>query len=317
VQASRACGAGRQGSRAARGYNARAPQEVLGWASRVRGDGRAGISNTVPRSDQEKPRVMRLMVILAVPAALLHSLPARAQGGPPFFTTDPGTPGNGHWELNVGAMATRASATAYELPELDVNYGLGERIQLSAQIPYVVQNGAGTAQQQGWGNALLGAKWRFLDQGEDGWQAATFPQLETSGSALARRNGFAVEGPRLLLPLELARHLGPLDVNFEAGHYLPRNGPHETFVGVAVGGVLLSRLEIGGELYADKASGEPPDETLLDAGFRYHLQPAFILMGMAGRSISGGAGPHTQFTAYLGLQILLSDYGRRLRQASD
>ena len=54
---------------------------------------------------------MRLMVILAVLAALLHALPARAQGGPPFLTTDPGTPGNGNWEINVGAAATRAART--------------------------------------------------------------------------------------------------------------------------------------------------------------------------------------------------------------
>jgi hypothetical protein len=256
---------------------------------------------------------MRLMVILAVLAALLLALPAHAQGGPPFLTTDPGTPGNGNWEINVGAAATRAADSAYQLPQLDVNYGIGERLQLSAEVPYVLQSASGTTpQQQGWGNALLGVKWRFLDQGEEGWQLATFPQLETSGSALARRNGFAVAGPRLLLPLEVARRLGPLEVNLEAGHYLPRSGPHETFVGLVVGAAVTPRLEIGAELYADKASGEPPDETLLDAGFRYHLRPAFILMGMAGRSISGGGGPHTQFTGYLGVQILLSDYGRQL-----
>jgi hypothetical protein len=260
--------------------------------------------------------VTRLMVILAALATLLHPLPARAQGGPPFLTTDPGTPGNGNWEINVGATAARAADTSYQLPQLDVNYGLGDRLQLSAEVPYVVQTDSGTPQQQGWGNALLGAKWRFLDQGEDGWQLAMFPQLETSGSALARRNGFAVDGPRLLLPLEVARRLGPLAVNLEAGHYLPRSGPHETFVGLVVGGAVTPRLEIGGELYADKASGEPPNDTLLDAGVRYHLRPAFILMGMVGRSISGGAGAHTQFTGYLGVQILLSDYGRRLWQAT-
>ena len=63
----------------------------------------------------------RLMVILAVLAALLQTLPAKAQGGPPFLTTDPGTPGNGNWEINVGAAATWADDTSYQLPQLDVN----------------------------------------------------------------------------------------------------------------------------------------------------------------------------------------------------
>jgi len=259
---------------------------------------------------------MRLMAILAVLAALLHTPPARAQGGPPFFTTDPGTPGNGNWELNVGTMATRtAGTTAYQLPLLDVNYGLGDRIQLSAQVPYVLQTSSGAPQQEGWGNALVGAKWRFIDQG--GWELATFPQVQTAGSALAQRNGIAIDGPRLLLPLEVATRVGALDVNLEAGYYLPDKGPHERFVGLAVGSAVTARLEIDGEIYADKASGQPPNDTILDAGFRYHLQPAFILLGMAGRSVSGGAGPHTQFTGYLGVQILLSDYGRRLRRATE
>jgi hypothetical protein len=177
---------------------------------------------------------MRLMAILAVLAALLHTLPARAQGGPPFFTTDPGTPGNGNWEINVGTMATRtADTTAYQLPQLDVNYGLGDRIQLSAQVPYVLQTSSGAPQQAGWGNALVGAKWRFIDQG--GWELATFPQVQTAGSALVQRNGIAIDGPRLLLPLEVATRVGALDVNLEAGYYLPDKGPHESFVGARRG----------------------------------------------------------------------------------
>ena len=33
----------------------------------------------------------------AIFPSLLH-----AQGGPPFITDDPGTPGNQHWEVNLG-----------------------------------------------------------------------------------------------------------------------------------------------------------------------------------------------------------------------
>ena len=29
---------------------------------------------------------------------------ATAQGGPPYYTNDPGTPGNLNWEINVGYM---------------------------------------------------------------------------------------------------------------------------------------------------------------------------------------------------------------------
>ena len=33
--------------------------------------------------------------------------PSRADAGPPYLTNDPGTPGNGNWEINLAAMPTR------------------------------------------------------------------------------------------------------------------------------------------------------------------------------------------------------------------
>jgi hypothetical protein len=37
---------------------------------------------------------------------------------------DPGTPGNGNWEINIAAMqTTRPEVSSWQLPQLDVNYG--------------------------------------------------------------------------------------------------------------------------------------------------------------------------------------------------
>src|SRR5262249_45373395 len=130
--------------------------------------------------------------LLLLLAALFPCGVACAQGGPPLFTTDPGTPRNGNWEINVGAMASKQGDTrTYQLPQLDVNYGLGERLQLTVQVPYVLQSAPGVPQQKGWGNALIGAKWHFLDIPDGGWQVSTFPQVETAGSASARHAGLA------------------------------------------------------------------------------------------------------------------------------
>jgi hypothetical protein len=248
-----------------------------------------------------------LLLLVLLPCGV-----ACAQGGPPFFTTDPGTPGNGNWEINVGAMATKQGETrTYQLPQLDVNYGLGARVQLSAQVPYVLQSAPGAPNQEGWSNALIGAKWHFLDIPDGGWQVSTFPQLQTAGSQSARRAGLASEGPRLLLPLELARRVGTLNVNLEAGYFVPRNGSHERFLGLAVGQQLDPHLEVDGEVFADRLSGQPTD-VILDAGLRYRFHPGFVLLCMAGRSVNGSTAPHSEFTGYLGLQILLSDYGRSL-----
>jgi hypothetical protein len=234
-----------------------------------------------------------------------------AQAGPPFLTNDPGTPGDGHWEINLGAMQlSEHQSSNTQLPQIDANLGIGERLQLTYEVPYVFASATGEPQHGGWGNSVLGLKWRFFDQGDKGWQLATFPQLTLARSASAVQNGLATEGPRLFVPLEVSRQVGPLVVDFEAGYFFARNGPEERILGLVVGGTVTTQLELDAELYSDRVMGAPPGDTTLDLGVRYHLHPAFILLAMAGRSINGNSDGHSQFFGYLGVQVLLSDYGR-------
>ena len=237
----------------------------------------------------------------------------RAQAGTPFLTNDPGTPGDGNWEINLGAMQlSEHQSSNTQLPQLDANLGVGERLQLTYEVPYVFASASGEPAHSGWGNSVLGLKWRFFDQGDQGWQLATFPQLTLARSSSSVQNGLASEGPRLFLPLEVSKQVGPLVVDLEGGYFFARNGPEERILGLVVGGPVAARLELDAELYSDRVMGSPPGDTTLDVGVRYRLHPAFILLAMAGRSINGNSDGHAQFLGYLGVQILLSDYGRRL-----
>src|SRR5271170_2899855 len=65
---------------------------------------------------------------------------AMAQAGPPFRTDDPETPGNKHWEINFGWVGDRnPAAGAYQVPDFDFNYGLGDRIQLKYELPIAME----------------------------------------------------------------------------------------------------------------------------------------------------------------------------------
>lgn len=55
-----------------------------------------------------------------------------------------------------------------------------------------------------------------------------------------------------------------------------------------------------------------PHVTTLDLGGRYYLHRGFNLLFMAGRSLSGNLPGQVEFMGYLGIQVLLSDYGRTL-----
>src|SRR5262245_48129453 len=68
--------------------------------------------------------------------------PALPQGGPPMLTDDPGTPGPGAWEINVAYLEqrTRDEQQLRSFPHIDVNYGLGERIQLKYETGWSYLN---------------------------------------------------------------------------------------------------------------------------------------------------------------------------------
>jgi hypothetical protein len=259
--------------------------------------------------------IKTMIPLCAIALFVLGPGNARAQAGPPFLTNDPGTPGNANWEINLGSMQTIArGASSYQVPQIDLNFGVGDRIQLTYEVPYILQTGVGQPRESGWGNGYPGVKWRFLDQGEDGWQMSTFPQVETGGSLLARQKGIAVAGPRYLLPLEVTKKIGPLDVDFEAGYYVAGHDSKERILGLVAGRPVTERLELDVEIFDDRADGGVPRSTMLDLGGRYKLRRGIILLLMAGRGIDGFGDGQPQFVGYAGVQFLLSNYGRTFTQ---
>jgi len=100
---------------------------------------------------------------------------AHAQGGPPFRTDDPDTPGNKHWEINFGWIGDRnPGAGQYQVPDFDINYGLGDRIQLKYEIPIAIEETRPQPATRtdpavpgqvigGLGESLLGIKWRYYE----------------------------------------------------------------------------------------------------------------------------------------------------------
>jgi hypothetical protein len=234
-----------------------------------------------------------------------------AQAGPPFLSNDPGTPGSGNWEINLAAAQTieRGSAS-YQAPQIDVNFGIGDRVQLTYEVPYVVETNQ--SNHAGWGNAYPGVKWRFIDQGESGWQVSLFPQVETGSTLSAQQRGIGSPGPRLLMPVEAATKLGVIDVDMEAGYYFPKHGSREEIFGLVAGHSFAERFDLDAELYRDHPLGpQQSSSTTLDLGGRYQLRRGLIALFMAGRGVGG----EPQFIGYFGVQILLGDHGRSSRSS--
>src|SRR5438067_6203458 len=155
------------------------------------------------------------ILLLFVFAVCVAALPrqAVAQGGPPLLTDDPETPGNGHWEINVAwTLSQKQNARLFAIPLIDINYGLGERIQLKDEVPWLVLPRRQEGIQSGIGSANFGVKWRFLDKKRYGFAMSTYPQLEIRTSASSVRRGLIEQGGELRLPVEISRELGPVTI---------------------------------------------------------------------------------------------------------
>lgn len=226
-----------------------------------------------------------------------------AQGGPPMITDDPGTPGDGHWELNV-ALTTerRAGDRLSELPLFDLNYGIGDRLQLKYEAALLHQAG-GPGAQTGLSNSLAGIKWRFYDAGENGWQASIYPQLEfnTPGSHSDER-GLAEEGTSLILPFQIMKELGSLGFNADLGLVRHR---HTTawFGGVALGRQVAPKLELAAELHLEAEPRLHPTALIANLGLRFGLTSHLSLLASVGREVHHSTGPGATLLAYFGLQI--------------
>jgi len=126
-----------------------------------------------------------------------------AQGGPPLLTDDPGTPGNRNWEINIATTHFRSPGEReIEAPLLDINYGLGDRIQLKYEVPYLFDSDEGAPYRTAVGNSLIGVKWRFFQESDEkGWNISTYPQLELNNPFNSEALGLVDRGPRFLLPV--------------------------------------------------------------------------------------------------------------------
>jgi hypothetical protein len=239
-------------------------------------------------------------------------LPALAQGGPPMQTDDPGTPGNNNWEINVASTIARTQdQNVYGVPILDINYGAGPRIQLKDQVSYLFQSTNGGPLETGLGKSLAGVKWRFYQNDKYKLNISTYPQLEFNNPNDSVKRGLADPGTRFLLPFEVRKVEGPLELNVEVGTwFLKNNGVDGHVLGFAVGHQMTKSLELLAEVYklTDRAPGT---EFTTDYGFggRYEFHKGRLFIFEGGHGFGGPSGEQPSFVGYFGVQFQI-DHGK-------
>jgi hypothetical protein len=227
---------------------------------------------------------------------------ARGQGGPPLITDDPGTPGEGVWEINLALTLDQSRAQrAVEAPLLDVNYGWGERVQLKYEVAFLVLDERDGGPVGGLGDSLLGFKYRFLDEDKHGVAMSVYPQVEIDYPARWIRRDFVESGTAFLLPVQVARTLGPWEIGAEVGYRFVQHGDDQWEYGVAVGFAVTKRIELLGEIHGTIAEDFGSDDVLFNVGARWPITERTTFLFAAGRSFRDAA-DSTNLLVYAGLR---------------
>ena len=272
------------------------------------------------------PASLRLFILLFGLQLFLAWPVALAQGGPPFLTDDPETPGNRHWEINAGFIANHNTANAYyQTPDFDFNYGLGDRIQLKYELPIASHTDENNITSTGLGESLLGVKWRFYEHrrpdapanAEDvvNFAIGTYPQISLDNPTSAVRRGIVQPGPQFLLPVVANGRLGPIQLDCESGYWFSNNqAPSSWILGVLASHDFTDKTELAVEIYnqqdTSSVGGLPRQRsTTFDLGGRQALNKSnsILLLFMGGRSLVRVTRTNGQpdWIAYVGFQLLL------------
>jgi hypothetical protein len=71
----------------------------------------------------------------------------------------------------------RPNETSIDVPEIDLNYGVGDHIQLTLQNAPILLKRSGHGLIGGSGGTEVALKWRFLDEATSGLDMSMFPSV--------------------------------------------------------------------------------------------------------------------------------------------
>jgi len=228
--------------------------------------------------------------------------------GPPLLTDDTGTPGDKKWEINIAyTLDKRHTETTHETPILDINYGVGDNIQIKYEVPWIVFHEKDVGTKNGLGNSAAGVKWRFLDEKKDVVSMSVYPQVEFNNPTSSADRGIVDKGTTFFLPVQVSKKLGPGWINAEVGYTIRQHNDDEWVYGLSGGYEIQENLSILGEIHGNATEEFRKNEVVFNIGTQWNLSKKYGLLASVGRSFRSSASDDLKLRLYLGLQIRLGD----------
>jgi hypothetical protein len=222
-----------------------------------------------------------------------------------MITDDPGTPGDRKWEINLAvAFEHRPNETAYDIPAIDLNYGIGEHIQLTLQTAPVILKRSEHGPIGGLGGSEAALKWRFLDQETNGFDMSMFPRVIFNVTQSSVRRGLADDGTRFQVPFQIARKFGPWHADAEFGPLASSVGRSEWLYGMVGGLDVAKPTMLMAELHGTSRMNFTRDVLTVNVGLRHQFSETRILIASLGHEVRTPDDRPLALIGYCGVQLL-------------
>jgi len=220
-----------------------------------------------------------------------------------MITDDPGTPGDGKFEINLAiAFEHRPNETSLDAPEIDINYGVGDRIQLTLQGGPVLLKRSDRGAIGGLGGTEAAVKWRFIDDQRTGITMSMFPRIIFNISQSAARRGLADDGTRFQIPFQFAKAFPGFDLDLEWGPLVSTVGPAQWLYGVVVAVDVGKTTAVMAELHGTSRTNFSDDELAVNVGVRQKLNDHCVFIGSLGHELRSTEA--RALIGYAGVQLL-------------
>jgi len=221
-----------------------------------------------------------------------------------MITDDPGTPGDRKWEINLAiALEHRSDETSLDLPAIDLNYGVGENIQLTLQTAPVLLKRDDQGPIGGLGGTEAAVKWRFLAEEKNGVDTSMFPRIIFNIQSSSARRGLADDGTRFQIPFQIAKSFGRFHADAEFGPVGITVGRSEWLYGIVGGYEVAKPTMLMAELHGTSRMNFSRDDLTINFGLRHEITKTRILIISLGHELRSPE-ESLALIGYFGVQLL-------------